>query len=46
MMMGYGWNNMMGGSVAGSFLFTLTWVVWLVVGVLAAVWLVKQINKK
>jgi len=48
MMWGGGWswgqNQMWSG--AGSWLITLTWLVWLIVGVLAAVWLWKQITKK
>src|SRR3989338_2018537 len=29
-----------------SWLITLTWIVWLAVGILAAIWLLKQITKK
>jgi len=47
-MMGYsGWGNMMTGW--GGFIvlfFTLSLIVWLIVGILAAVWLFRQINKK
>ncbi|PIR80080.1 MAG: hypothetical protein COU25_02125 [Candidatus Levybacteria bacterium CG10_big_fil_rev_8_21_14_0_10_35_13] len=47
-MMGYGgWGNMMTGW--GDFsilLFNLSLIVWLIVGILAAVWLFRQINKK
>ena len=48
-MMGGGGNPMTGYGSWGSFgalLFQLTAVVWLIVGVLAALWLFKQINKK
>jgi len=47
MMMGGG-NNPMGTFSwgLGSWLVTLTLLVWLVVGVLAAIWLAKQIRKK
>lgn len=43
MMNGFGQGFMGGG---GLFFFAATWLVWLVVGILAAVWLWKQINKK
>lgn len=43
MMNGFGQGFMGGG---GSFFFAATWLVWLVVGILAAVWLWKQINRK
>lgn len=43
MMNGFGQGFMGGG---GSFFFAATWLVWLVVGILAAIWLWKQINKK
>lgn len=43
MMGGFGQGFMGGG---GSFFFVATWLVWLVVGILAAAWLWKQINKK
>jgi hypothetical protein len=45
-MMGNFSNNPMGtfGWGLGSLLFTLTWAVWLIVGILAAVWLWKQIK--
>ncbi|MDO8600970.1 MAG: hypothetical protein Q7R73_05225 [bacterium] len=43
MMGGFGPGFMGGG---GSLLFLLTWLVWLAVGILAAAWLWKQINKK
>jgi hypothetical protein len=42
------WNwgqNMMGWGGFG-WLFTLTWVVWLIVGIFLAVWLWQKINKK
>lgn len=54
MMMGGGNNSMMGnwgqnpmwwGGV-GSWLISLLWLVWLIVGILAAIWLWKQIIKK
>ncbi|KKU16863.1 MAG: hypothetical protein UX26_C0014G0012 [Parcubacteria group bacterium GW2011_GWC1_45_9] len=42
------WNwgqNMMGWGGFG-WLFTLTWIVWLIVGIFLAVWLWQKINKK
>lgn len=42
------WNwgqNMMGWGGFG-WLFTLTWIVWLVVGIFLAIWLWQKINKK
>jgi len=46
-MMGYGWNPMMSGWGGFSVLFfNLSLIVWLIVGILAAVWLFRQINKK
>lgn len=49
-MMGTGWGDMMGGwngfGVFGSWLVTLTWFVWLIVGILVVIWLWRQINKK
>ncbi|TAL19168.1 hypothetical protein EPN90_04325 [Patescibacteria group bacterium] len=45
-MMGNWGQNPMGWVGVGSWLVTLTWVVWLAVGVLAAIWLWRQINKK
>lgn len=53
MMMGGG-NSMMGGwgqnlpwwGGVGSWFISLLWLVWLIVGILAAIWLWKQINKK
>ena len=47
-MMGYGgWGNMMTGwGGFGALLFNLSLIVWLIVGILAAVWLFRQINKK
>lgn len=44
MMMG-GWGMGWGMGVAGWF-FGITWLVWLIVEILAAVWLWQQINKK
>ena len=41
-MMGFGFTPL----GAFGWLFSLIWIVWLVVGVLAAVWLFKQIQKK
>lgn len=38
---GMGW-----GMGAGGWFFGITWIVWLIVGILAAVWLWQQINKK
>lgn len=43
-MMRFGYD-MMGWTSGGSLLFTFTWLVWLTVGVLAAIWLWKQIQK-
>lgn len=43
MMWNWGQNIMTGGF--GGF-FTLTWLVWLVVGIFAAIWLWQQITKK
>lgn len=43
-MMGFGYN-MMDWAYGVSWLATTTWVVWLAVGVLAAIWLWKQIQK-
>ena len=47
-MTGYGgWGNMMTGwGGFGALLFNLSLIVWLIVGILAAVWLFRQINKK
>ena len=45
MRFGYEMTNMMNWGYGGSLLAGLTWVVWLVVGVLAIVWLWKQIQK-
>lgn len=45
-MMGNWGNNPMGWSGFNSWLITLLWLVWLIVGILAAIWLWKQINKK
>ena len=45
--MHWGDGGMMGiGGGAFSFLAFLTWIVWLVVGILAAIWLWQKINKK
>lgn len=41
-MMMNGW----GGMGASGWFFGITWIVWLIVGILAAVWLWQQINKK
>ena len=42
-MMNFGQNPMWWGGAG--WLFILTWVIWLVVGILAAIWLWKQIKK-
>lgn len=42
----WNWGQNMMGWDGSSLFFTLTWLVWLTVGVLAAVWLWKQITKK
>ncbi len=39
---GYGYGMM---GFGGGFML-ITWAVWLIVGILAAIWLWKQINKK
>ncbi len=39
-------QNPMGWFGSASWLVTLTWIVWLAVGVLAVIWLRKQINKR
>ncbi len=39
---GYGYGMM---GFGGGFML-ITWIVWLTVGILAAIWLWKQINKK
>lgn len=48
-MMPWGWNGMMGGCGWGwgfwGWAMFLAWLVWLVVGILAAVWLWKLIQK-
>lgn len=46
MMMGGGNNSMMGNWGAGSWFVSFLWLVWLIVGILAVVWLWKQITKK
>ena len=38
--------GMMDGGMGGGWYGGLTWVVWTVVGVLAAIWLWQQISKK
>lgn len=44
-MMGYGnFGPMWGGGGVFGLLFTLTWLVWLAVGVLLVVWLWKKIK--
>ena len=47
-MMGYGgWGNVMNGwGNFGGLLFNLSLIVWLIVGILAGIWLFKQISKK
>jgi len=45
MMGNWGRNSMWLGG-AGSWLITLTWIVWLGVGVFASIWLWKRISKK
>ncbi|MDP2641597.1 MAG: hypothetical protein Q8P39_03690 [Candidatus Yanofskybacteria bacterium] len=45
MMNGFGWGMMDGIGTFLAWLFTLTWIVWLAVGVLAVVWLWKQIRR-
>jgi len=45
-MMNYGYGQMMGGSGFFGAFGILTWLVVLVVGILAAVWLWQQITKK
>ncbi len=44
MMGGDGYKNGMMGF--GGVFMLMTWIVWLTVGILAAIWLWKQINKK
>ncbi len=45
MMMEWFQNSIWWGG-GGSWLIILTWIIWLVVGILAAIWLWKQITKK
>ena len=43
------WNfnqNMMGWGGGAGWLFALTWIVWLAVGILAIIWFWGQITKK
>ncbi|QQG42511.1 MAG: hypothetical protein HYW15_03330 [Candidatus Giovannonibacteria bacterium] len=42
---GYGFGSMMGGGGLFGFFGVLTWLVWLAVGILLAVWLWKKINQ-
>ena len=44
MMGNFGYGPMWGGG--GSWLFPLTWLVWLIVGILAAIWLWQHIKKE
>ena len=48
-MMNWSWGNnggMMGGMGLWGILMLFTWIVWLVVGVLASIWFWKKISKK
>jgi hypothetical protein len=40
------WGGMMGGGGFGFGIFTLLYLVWLIVGIFAAIWLWQQITKK
>jgi hypothetical protein len=42
----WNWGSDMMGWGGFGWLFTLTWIVWLVVGIFLAIWLWQKINKK